>query len=155
MQLQSNTVREQSVRHHSTKLFNETSADRTRSLVLNAELRKENDQLKTRMETYFRSIKLPMEVAESDISDFKLSSEAFSESIVKETVIEAFATSRQVKDDAIRKIQTALAKHVGGQKKVCVAIYETARQNLTSISFYSKHWVTFKFNGIRVLAWTS
>ena len=46
------------------------------------------------METYFRSIKLPMEVEDSDISDFKLSSDAFSEEVVKETVIEAFATSR-------------------------------------------------------------
>ena len=43
------------------------------------ELRKENDHLKARMETYFRSIKLPMEVVEDDISDFKLSSDAFNE----------------------------------------------------------------------------
>ena len=74
-----------------------------------ADLIKENDQLKARMETYFRTIKLPMEVAEADITDFKLESSIFTAHFVKETVIEAFATSKQVKDDAIRKIQTKLA----------------------------------------------
>lgn len=55
-------------------VFSEHNADKTRALLQLAELRKENDYLKERMETYFRSIKLPMEVEESDITDFKISS---------------------------------------------------------------------------------
>ena len=65
--------------------------------------------MKIKMETYFRSIKLPMTVEETDITDFKLESSIFTPAFVKETVIKAFAQSKQVKDDAIRKIQTRLA----------------------------------------------
>ena len=47
--------------------------------------------MKIKMETYFRSIKLPMTVEETDITDFKLESSIFTPAFVKETVIKAFA----------------------------------------------------------------
>lgn len=95
-----------------------------------------------------------MQIALSDFVESDNKSNTFSTLDVKRIVMRAFASSVQVRGDAIRKIQSELSDHSHGEK-VSVAIYEIARQHSTSISFYSKNWVALKFCGMRLLAWTS
>ena len=97
---------------------------------------------------------MPMRITIDDFEEVDCQSSSFNTKSVQQIIIDAFGSSTQVRGQAIRKIQEALTAQTH-TKKVSVAIYETARQNSTSISFYSKNWITFKFKGIRLIAWTN
>lgn len=111
----------------SAHLIDESKVQKTRTLLTIADLKKENERMKERMAEFFKTVKLPMALTMEDFTDVQVQADLLEADVVKRIVIGAFQSSRQIKDDAIRKIQKELSRVVGGSLKVSVAIYETTR----------------------------
>ena len=97
----------------SAKLLCESSISMTRQLMKIADLQERNDKLVAQNEEYFQQVSLPMRVQLEDFTDFDRKSELFEENVVKQMVINVFASSSQIRKDAIHKIQKFLNQEYG------------------------------------------